>query len=124
MKYGYVLLAVFSLFACSKDPSHIEISCTSLKQGLLNDDTTIVKNYFGALLSMKYTSQNLDKLADTLSQSCDITVENSCFNCVQTLPPQSEIDLALLDNNGDSTIRVLNFKAAPDSTIRLLNIEE
>ena len=122
MKYGCLLLIVFLLSDCSKDPSHIEISCTSLKQGLLKNDTTVVKDFFGALLSMKYTSQNFNKLTDTLSQSCNITVENSCFNCVETLPPQSEIDVALLDNNGDSTIRILNLEAAADSTIRLLNI--
>jgi hypothetical protein len=124
MKYGCILLAIFSLSACSKDPSYVEITCASLKQGLLNNDATIVNNFFGPLLSMKYTSPNFNKLTDTISQSCDITVEYSCFNCVQTLPPQSEIGLTFLDNNGDSTIRIISFAAAADSSIKLLGIEQ
>lgn len=124
MKYCFLLLMAFLLTNCNKDVSGTGINCESLQQGLLNDDVLLVKSSLGNLLGMKYTQQNFNKLTDTISKSCDITIEYACFNCVETLPPQSEIGLAFLDNTGDSAIRVLNLAAAPDSTIKLLNIHE
>lgn len=124
VKYYFLFLIVFLFINCNKDVSGTGVNCESLQEGLLNDDVSLVKSSLGNAFDMKYTFENLDKLADTISKSCDITVEYSCFNCVQTLPPQSEMGLAFLDNNGDSAIRVLNLVADTDSTFKLLNIQQ
>ncbi len=124
MKYYFLFLMAVLLTSCKKNVSGTEIKCEPLQQGLLNKDVSLVKSSLGNFLSIKYTQQNFNKLTDTISNNCDITIEYNCFNCIQTLPPQSEIGLAFLDNNGDSTIRILNLAAAPDSTIQLLNIQE
>ena len=100
------------------------MNCESLRTGLLNKDVTLVKNSLGNLLNMKYSQENLNKLANTIAQNCDIAIEYACFNCVQTLPPQSEIGLAFLDNGGDSTIRILNLAASEDSSIKLLSVQQ
>lgn len=120
MKRYILIWLSFLTISCSKDAGSTSIDCASLRQGLLDDDVAAVDASLGDLLNVKYTQENINQLGTSISQSCDMTIEYACFNCVQTLPPQSEIGLKFLDNHGDSIVKNLDLVAAPDSTIKLL----
>ncbi|MEO8711802.1 MAG: hypothetical protein ABI405_06735 [Parafilimonas sp.] len=125
MKYCLAFLIIFLLLDCNKELSDTgtNLNCESLQQGLLNNDAAIVDSLLGNLLDMDYSEENLIKLADTISKSCDIQATLVCFDCIETLPAQSDITLTFLDN-GDSTVRELDFTAGVNyKTIKLVGVQ-
>ena len=125
MKYCLAFLLIFLLFDCNKELSDsvTNIKCESLQQALVNNDAVVVDSLLGNLLDMNYSEENLTKLADTISKSCDIQATLVCFDCIATLTAQSDMSLTFL-NNGDSTIRELDFTAGVNyKTIKLVGVQ-
>ena len=50
-----------------------------------------MEHFIDELGSKDYDEQNLNKLAELMSRKCGARVDLLCFDCIQTLPSQSEI---------------------------------
>ena len=98
-------LATFLILsACKKDNTRTS-SCEQLKNGLLTNDINLVKQQFETLLASytpNHTAQdtyghkaNLDNLVVQLNGDCAFTARMDCYNCIKTLPPQSEIKITV-----------------------------
>ncbi len=128
MKYLLLLLLASSVISCQKGIQDIAgsaalINCDLLKQGLLDNDVSMVDSSLGNLLNTDYTEENMSKLADTISKNCDIKAILICFECIETLPAQSAMTLAFL-SNGDSTTKELDFTYGVNlTTIVLVNVQ-
>jgi hypothetical protein len=128
MKYLLLLLLTSAMISCQKgiqditDPTAM-INCDLLKQGLLDNDVSMVDSSLGNLLNTDYTEENMSKLVDTISKNCDTKAVLICFECIETLPAQSAMTLTFL-SNGDSTTKELDFTYGVNlRTIVLVNVQ-
>lgn len=105
-------LATFLTFSgCKKDATRTS-SCEQIKTGILTNDINLVKQEFEKLLTPftpAPTAQdtyghkaNIEKLVAQLNGGCGITARAACYNCIKTLPPQTELYLTVTD--GDNTV--------------------
>ena len=124
MKYS-CWLAVAMLFAsCSKDPKAPNPDCDALKQGLLNEEVSVVTSALATFSDLSYSQENINALADTINRTCDVKASVLCFECVQTLPPETEMYFALTDNTGDSTARWVDITYTTDNKIRFVAVHK
>ena len=105
MKYYFVLFVLLVLLsACRKDS--IDRSCTNLQQELSasnkNKVEIEVNRIIQSLPSQDYTQENFEKLVNLIAGKCNIVVTGKCFDCIQTLPSQSEIYISL------DSVRMIN----------------
>jgi len=118
-----VLLVLFSFTSCKKEHSS---SCQDLKQAAVNNNMDrlkeIVISYISSLPSPKYTQPNLDQLAQVISQ-CDIKASVSCFDCVKTLPSQTEMGL-IFSYNGTQTQKIIDFSYSDNNEIVVLRVHD
>lgn len=92
-----MLLFATAVFAgCKKDSP--DQKCRELQEALVTNDVetvkTIIDGYIHRLPGKTHTQKNLEKLAETISGNCTILAEILCYNCIYTLPGQSEIRLS------------------------------
>ncbi|HEX7906168.1 MAG TPA: hypothetical protein VF487_19980 [Chitinophagaceae bacterium] len=107
MRYLAIFLLgtlVLSLnISCEKDP---EATCQQLKNSIINSDKeqvkTIISQFITTLPSSTYTQQNLNALASSIQQHCSMNTSSLCFDCIQTMPTQSEIRISFV--NGATTV--------------------
>lgn len=103
--YIPVLILTVSLLACRKDKDLRAPSCQQLESAAVNLDDQQAKEaisaYIANLPSQEYTEANLVKLVQTINGSvqtnggCSFTASLFCFDCIKTLPSQSEIFISL-----------------------------
>ncbi len=103
---GLVLaIMLLTQLSCTKDDA--TENCPQLKAAMVADDTAtvnlLVTDYINNLSSKFYTEKNLNDLAAAIASQCTITARVLCFDCIQTLPGQTEIEVTF-SNNG-STVR-------------------
>ena|SRR5258706_3453309 len=120
-----VLSATF-LTGCKKDSTRQ--LCQELQHGMttnnFNEVNTAITLFIVKLPSNNYSRENLNALAAYLSGQCSISAQVLCFDCIQTLPPQSEIRLSFT-SPGTQTSRTIDISHAPgDTKIKMLNMHE
>ena len=97
-------LALFISISCKKGSD--EATCQQFKNSIISSDKeqvkTIVSQFIAALPSSNYTQQNLNALTSSIQQHCTMNASAVCFDCIQTLPSQSEIRISFV--NGGTTI--------------------
>lgn len=54
----------------------------------------VINGYIASLPSQNYTKQNLNALVDAINGLCGETATMLCFDCIKTLPSQSEIRIS------------------------------
>jgi hypothetical protein len=115
MKYLLLLFILAVLISCQKGleddtPGNPDsaLNCDLLQQGLIANDASMIRSSLGNLLNTDYSEENLSKLADTISKSCDIEAVLVCFECIETLPAQSDMTLTFM-YNGNSITKELDF---------------
>ncbi len=110
----YLLLLILPLvLSCQKElpettSTQTIINCDLLQQGLTENDVAMIDQSLGKLLDVEYSNENLNQLASEISSDCDLSATLTCFDCIQTLPAQSDMTVAFL-YNGDATTRELDF---------------
>lgn len=124
MKYSCWLVVVFLFSSCSKDPKAPNPDCDALKEGLLNEEVSVVTSALATFSDLSYSQDNIDALADTINKTCNVKATVLCFECVQTLPPETEMSFALIDNNDDSTARVVDITYTTDKKIKFVAVHE
>jgi hypothetical protein len=100
MKYIAFTLCLALLLnstSCRKEIN--DSDCQRIKSGMITNDIDAVKtvmNKFIARLSFEtYTEENINKLVSMINQECDLTCSLICFDCIQTLPSQTEIRITI-----------------------------
>lgn len=125
MRYYRLLLTSFLLTAvfagCEKDASDQECQ---LSQYMAANDIDGVRTYITRLIhrlpSAKYTEHNLNQLAAAISSQCQVQAEVLCFDCIQTLPTQTEIFLTITGSPG----KVLDITYTPNLEMRFLTMHD
>lgn len=123
LRIFFALLMLFDYTSCKKEHSY---SCEELKQAAINNNTErvkeIVTSYITSLPSTKYTQSNLEQLARVISQ-CNIAASVSCFDCIKTLPSQTEMALAF-SYSGSQTQKIINFSYSGNNEIVVLGVHD
>ncbi len=120
LPYLFVLLfSCFFLCACKKDS--VGNDCQNLKKALISNNTAeaklIIGYYIDRLPNKEYTAQNLNALAKSFSNDCNFKTEVLCFDCIDTLPGQSEIQIKFT-NNLLVTTKVIDISYSPDNKMK------
>lgn len=107
MRYLLIILAlpILLLAGCKKESE--SNNYTSLKEGIKANNVQQVKEiitaYINTLPSNDYTEATINKLVSVISGECTVTAGAFCFDCIQTLPSQSEIWIEV--KQGSTTVR-------------------
>ncbi|HEY6503539.1 MAG TPA: hypothetical protein VIZ28_06135 [Chitinophagaceae bacterium] len=98
-----VVLSFFLPVACKKESTASGV-CQRLQSGIAADNKeevkSVINNFIEHLTSQTYTEENLNKLAGLINQQCVTTVTVICFDCIKTLPSQSEIRISYTGASG------------------------
>lgn len=129
----YLILVVLVLvISCNNSSEPDALNCKSLAQGLVIQDTELVKAEISKLISdlePKITNndkfghkENLSTLVNRINSQCSIiNSEIICYACIETNPPQSEISV-ITDSSGISVRRVLDILTSSDQQLSIIRI--
>ena len=128
----FLLLFICLSFSCNKPFTDNEWICTYPQSGcelltgsLVNNDIEGVKSQISSLISglpsKEYNAANLDKLVEAITGSCKISARVLCFNCIKTLPPQSEISITF---SNPSIEKIIDLSSTPSNEMKFVNMHE
>lgn len=132
IKFLVLLIIAFSLTitACKKDSLH-SLNCEALKEGLATENQELIKKEINLIVSSfspdpsaddKYGHRkNLNSVAETLSAKCNITSSNICYNCIETNPPQSEVQVSFM-YKGIQNNKVIDISYTKDNTLTFVGM--
>jgi hypothetical protein len=121
-RFAFVML-LFTILptGCKKQSSPV---CEKLKESIATNNTedakSLITQFINRLPSADYAAQNLDNLAASLSQ-CSISATVLCFDCIQTLPSQSEIRLSF-NSSGAAIAKTFDISYTPDNKMKVVNM--
>ena len=102
--FSIIAFAGFLLLAACKKQNIGKPDCQQLQNGITTDNNEDVKKvingFITSLPSQTYTEQNLNTLVSAINKQCGATATLLCFDCIQTLPSQSEIRMSYGSING------------------------
>lgn len=107
------LSAIFLCSGCKKDNacSSGEALLNAMQDNNIQAAGIAITAYINQLPSQNYSSQNLDRLVDAISASCELKARKICFSCIKTLPEQSEIEV-VATNSSLKKVFDISFTAA------------
>ena len=123
----YILFILLMTQACHEDPAEIiAVDRQALFEGLLflNQDqanTEINKLTIDLEPMHDIHRANLDNLSQRLGIIQGIIVTETCYACIYTLPPQSEIRL-LVDSSGTMVFRTIDVLTADDQVLSSIRV--
>ena len=89
-------LLVFS-FGCRK--ANLQNSCADLSRAVMSSDIALAKsaidNIIRSIPSSQYTQGNIQNLVNKISGNCNLQAIMICFDCIKTLPSQTEIRITI-----------------------------
>jgi hypothetical protein len=98
-----VAVGLFLLPACRKQQLR-KPDCQQLLNGITTDNKEevkgIINGFIAGLPSQTYTEQNLNALVAAINGQCGESATMLCFDCIQTLPSQTEIRIAYAGISG------------------------
>ena len=96
--------------SCRKEITNED--CERIKSGMLanNKDAvkTVINKFITRLSSETYTEENINKLTSMIDQECDLTCILLCFDCIKTLPSQTEIRISF-SQSGSTVSKTLDL---------------
>jgi len=102
-------------------------TCESLTVAMKTNNVEAAKaaitQYVNSLPSQEYTRENLEKLNTALSGQCVTTAELLCFNCIYTLPAQSEIKVSII-YQGARLNKIFDITYTADNKIKVVNMHD
>jgi hypothetical protein len=104
------------------------INCELLQNAMVNNDVaqvrTAITAFIAGLYTDVYTEPNLNELIRLIENTCNsIDGELFCFNCIKTLPPQSEIILRL-NVGGTTIVKVIDLSSTPANKMKFVNMHD
>jgi hypothetical protein len=120
-----IILCAILTPGCKKDSS--DQQCQKLKDGMAANNTetvkTVITQFINQLPSNSYTQNNLNYLASSLSGQCTISAKVLCFDCILTLPGQSEIRLSFIFSPS-LVEKTIDISYSPDNKMKVVNMHE
>src|SRR6185436_19579125 len=106
------------IFSCDKD--RVSGRCETLQEGVLNNNIdkarSAINSFIDRLESKQYNETNLTVLVQKISSQCNVSCTMLCFNCIRTLPGQTEIRITI--NSGGTTVaKTIDLSYSPNNTI-------
>ena len=100
MTRKYISLLAMALLlvalSCSKEDKDGDY-CQELREGVTNSNVEkvrhVITQFINGLPSQDYTEENINNLVNVIEDYCDGSAAVLCFDCVQTLPSQTEIQI-------------------------------
>ncbi|MEI9810896.1 MAG: hypothetical protein WDO16_25140 [Bacteroidota bacterium] len=91
------LFSVLVLVNCRKEKI-VQADCRRLQNATSTADKdeaeSVINKFINSLASQTYSPQNLNNLVSAIGQQCGASATLLCFDCIQTLPSQSEIRIS------------------------------
>lgn len=120
-----ILICSQLVLACDKD--EITGDCESLRDGILNNNADkagpAINNFIDRLDSKTYNETNLTILVQKISSQCNVTCTVLCFDCIKTLPSQSEIRIVI--NSGGTTVaKTIDIDYSPNNIMTFRNMHD
>ena len=88
---------LFSVLSCRREEI-VPADCMQLQSGITNSNigqvSTVITKFINSLPSQNYTEENLNKLVSVIGDQCSVSVVLLCFDCIKTLPSQTEIHIS------------------------------
>lgn len=119
MFVSFIITITLLLASCKKDEL-TRVDCNRLKKGLLAEDVKMVSFALRHQLG-SYSGQNINKLSESLSGRCNISVADVCFDCVHTYPAQTEIRVSI-QQSGTLIKKVIDISPTDADRMRIVNI--
>src|SRR5947199_667275 len=98
INYSRLIVLLLTAMSCQRELPETSnnnpgsnIDCYSLKQGMIENNLLMIGGALGPLTDQQYSNENLEQLAKDISTSCSMTATLTCFNCIKTIPPQSQL---------------------------------
>jgi len=118
-----VLLLSFALFFSSCQREEIRSAdCYTLHNALIAKDANQINKAFNNL-SLVYSRENLEKLAENVSGQCEIRATVLCFECIKTYPPQTEMRFSF-SHLGATVERIVDLSYTSERRIRVVNVHD
>ncbi len=110
------------------------INCNTVQNGIINSDADAIISEINKLvydLPPKVTSfdefghkQNIDVFIERINKFCpSVTAKLICYACIETYPPQSEIELSTISSDIEY-IRILDIWTSPEEILRFRTIHD
>ena len=91
-----VIPLLSAALSCSKQDSERDY-CQELRDGVTNSNVEevrhVITQFINGLSSQDYTEENINNLVNVIEDYCDGSAAMLCFDCVRTLPSQTEIQI-------------------------------
>ena len=120
-----ILVLTTFLSSCRKE--NISNDCGNLKDGIATNDISKVEkaitNIITGLQSKDYNETNINALSQRMSSNCDVKVESTCFDCIKTLPSQTEIRLSV-NSAGALNVKTIDLSYTPANKIIFHNMHD
>jgi len=105
MKAFVIICLLVINFGCRK--ANLQNNCDDLSRAVTSSDValarSVIDNLIRTLPSSKYTESNVQNLVNKISGSCNLQTVLLCFDCIKTLPSQTEIRITI--NTGSVTVK-------------------
>ena len=98
-----VITLVSAAYSCSKEDRESDF-CQELRNGVTNSNVEqvnhVITQFINGLPSQDYSEENINSLVNVIDEYCDGSAALLCFDCVQTLPSQTEIQVSYPGTSG------------------------
>ena len=98
LSFTLILFALVAL-GCRKDEMQ-KANCDKLQQAILAGNPDEVETEINRICESLTTSTDseasLDNLSKAISTQCKVNAVTLCYNCIETLPEQSEIKISIV----------------------------
>jgi hypothetical protein len=137
MKMNKFLLSfavLLFLSSCEKENQTTKDECRDFKEALIYFQSDNVKSFIDPLTTDLQPNisendqfghqENIELLIERLNQHCNnIAASMSCYSCIYTSPPQSEIVIST-DSSGILVTRAIDLLTSKDEALQYMNIHE
>lgn len=115
------LIVLFALLVAGCKKENLSWSdCDRLRRGLLTEDVKMVRDALSDNLR-RYSQENINKLSEAISGKCNLTVSDICFDCVYTLPAQTEIRV-IIHQTGTTVEKVIDISPTSANRMKIVNV--
>ena len=128
-----VMIMVLAVCSKTQDNSAPYLNSTELAKNIVNDDIEALRkqidSYFSRLTPKPIeedrcgNKERFDRFVADLEQCADISIIHSCYGCVYTLPPISEIKVKTIYQNRESE-RVIDLILLEKEILKFLTLHE
>ena len=122
-----ILILIYGqlVFSCHKDD--LSGSCETLRDAVLNNKIdkarSAINNFIDRLDSKVYNEPNLTALVQKISSQCNVSTTIMCFNCIRTLPSQTEIRIVI--NSGGTTVsKTIDISYSTNNIITFVSMHD